>query len=29
MRSTSEAGSVIDIESVEDLEEIPEKLASK
>lgn len=29
MRNTSEAGSVIDIESAEDLEEIPEKLASK
>ncbi|KAH0597296.1 hypothetical protein MHUMG1_04673 [Metarhizium humberi] len=29
MRSTSEAGSVIDIESAEDLEEVPEKLASK
>lgn len=29
MRSTSEAGTVIDIESAEDLEEIPEKLANK
>lgn len=27
MRSTSEAGSVIDVESVEDLDEIPDKLA--
>lgn len=29
MRSTAEAGGVIDVESVEDLEEIPEKLANK
>ncbi|GAB0141594.1 hypothetical protein EsHS_00002181 [Epichloe bromicola] len=29
MRSTSEAGSVIDVESVDDLEDIPEKLAKK
>ena len=28
MRSTSEAGRVIDIESAEDLEEIPKKLES-
>lgn len=27
MRSTSEAGSVIDVESVEDLDDIPDKLA--
>lgn len=29
MRSTSEAGRVIDIESTEDLEEIPKRLASE
>jgi len=27
MRNTSEAGRVIDIESIEDLDEIPKKLA--
>lgn len=29
MRNTSEVGKIIDIESVEDLEEIPEKLKSE
>ena len=28
MRSTSEVGSILDIESAEDLEEIPEKLTA-
>lgn len=29
MRSTSEAGSVIDLESAEDVDEIPDKLSGK